>query len=73
MSYSIMQLIEIMGDEFPLLLNSILNRLPILVTGSDMELVDDMVESMVLLSPHRHKMVFWRDFTSEDEILSVWE
>ena len=73
MSYSIMRLIEIMGDEFPLLLNSMLNRLPILVTGSDMELVDDMVESMVLLGPHRHKMVFWRDFTSEDEILSVWE
>jgi hypothetical protein len=38
-----------------------------------MELVDDMVESLVLLGPHRHKMVFWRDFTSENEILSVWE
>ncbi len=22
---------------------------------------------------HRHKLVFWRDFTSEPEILSVWE
>lgn len=73
MNYSVMQLIELMGEDFPFLLNSILNRYPILVTGSDIELVDDIVESVALLSPHRHKMVFWRDFTSEDEILSVWE
>ncbi|MFW9925161.1 MAG: hypothetical protein ACFFDM_00170 [Candidatus Thorarchaeota archaeon] len=73
MSYSILNLIEIMNDEFPLLLNSILNRIPILVIGDDIELVDDMVESVISLSPHRHKMVFWRDFTAEDEIIAVWE
>jgi hypothetical protein len=26
-----------------------------------------------MLAPHRHKLVFWRDFTSESEILAVWE
>ncbi len=73
MNYSVMRLIELMGEDFPLLLNSILNRLPILVVGNDIEIVDDVVESTAQLGPHRHKMVFWRDFTSEDEILSVWE
>lgn len=73
MSYSILKLIEILETEFPLLLNAVMKRLPILVTGSDIELIDDLVESISSLSPHRHKMVFWRDFTSEDEILSVWE
>ena len=73
MSYSVLRLIELMGEDFPLLLNSALNRLPILVIGSDIELVDDIVESLALLNPHRHKMVFWRDFTSEEEIMSVWE
>ncbi len=73
MTYSILRMIELMDEEFPLLLNSILNRIPILVTGHDFELVDDMVESLTLLCPHRHKLVFWRDFTSESEIMSVWE
>lgn len=73
MTYSILRMIELMNEKFPLLLNAILNRIPILVTGEDYELVDDMVESLTLLCPHRHKLVFWRDFTSETEILSVWE
>jgi hypothetical protein len=73
MTYSILNLIELMGEEFPLLLNAVLNRLPILVAGKDIELVDDLVESLISLTPHRHKLVFWRDFTSEEEILTVWE
>ncbi|MHA2377984.1 MAG: hypothetical protein ACXADS_01780 [Candidatus Thorarchaeota archaeon] len=73
MTYSIMRMIELMGDGFPLLLNSILNRIPILVTGQDVELVDDISESLRMLCPHRHKLVFWRDFTSEGELTSVWE
>ncbi|MHA2375563.1 MAG: hypothetical protein ACXAB9_05310 [Candidatus Thorarchaeota archaeon] len=73
MTYSILRMIELMNDQFPLLFNSVLNRLPILVAGDDVELVDDVTESLTLLSPHRHKLVFWRDFTSENEILSVWE
>ena len=73
MSYSILNMIELLDTEFPILLNSVMKRIPILVTGIDIELVDDLVESIATLSPHRHKMVFWRDFTSEDEIMSVWE
>ncbi len=73
MSYSILRLIELLESDFPLLLNSVMKRIPLLVTGIDIELIDDVVESVSSLSPHRHKMVFWRDFTSEDEILSVWE
>ena len=73
MTYSILRMIELMDEEFPLLLNSIMNRIPILVTGRDYELVDDMVESLTQLCPHRHKLVFWRDFTSESEIMAVWE
>ncbi|MFX0106783.1 MAG: hypothetical protein ACFE7R_00710 [Candidatus Hodarchaeota archaeon] len=73
MTYSIMRMIELMGEEFPLLLNSVLNRIPILVVGEDIELVDDITESLTMLSPHRHKLVFWRDFTSEEEIMAVWE
>ena len=73
MTYSILRMIELMGDQFPLLLNSILERIPVIVAGEDIELVDDITECLTTLCPHRHKLVFWRDFTSESEILSVWE
>jgi hypothetical protein len=73
MTYSIMKLIELMGDQFPLLLNSLLERMPVIVAGEDIELVDDITESLATLCSHRHKLVFWRDFTSETEIFSVWE
>ena len=73
MTYSILRMIELMDNQFPLLLNSILERIPVIVAGEDIELVDDITESLTTLSPHRHKLVFWRDFTSESEILSVWE
>lgn len=73
MTYSVLRMIEQMPEQFPLLLNSILNRVPIIVSGRDSELVDDLVESLTLLCPHRHKLVFWRDFTSEEEIMSVLE
>ena len=61
MTYSVMRMIELMGDGFPLLLNSVLNRIPILVTGQDVELVDDISESLTMLCPHHHKLVFWDD------------
>ncbi|MFW9959412.1 MAG: hypothetical protein ACFFDV_00220 [Candidatus Thorarchaeota archaeon] len=73
MTYSILHMIELMGEQFPLLLHSVLERIPVIVAGEDIELVDDIAESLTTLSPHRHKLVFWRDFTSESEILSVWE
>ena len=73
MTYSILRMIELMDNKFPLLLNTILERIPVIVAGEDIELVDDITESLTTLSPHRHKLVFWRDFTSESEILSVWE
>jgi hypothetical protein len=73
MTYSIMNLIELMGDQFPSLLNTLLERMPVIVAGEDIELVDDIAESLTTLCPHRHKLVFWRDFTSEPEILAVWE
>ena len=73
MTYSIMRMIELMGDDFPLLLNAILSRIPVLVIGEDVELVDDLVDSLTMLCPNRHKLVFWRDFTSEKDILAVWE
>jgi len=34
MTYSIMRMIELMGDEFPLLLNAVLSRFPIIVEGT---------------------------------------
>jgi hypothetical protein len=73
MTYSILHLIELMDEQFPLLLHSVLERMPVIVAGEDIELVDDIAESLTTLCPHRHKLVFWRDFTSESEILSVWE
>jgi len=58
MTYSILRLIELMDDQFPLLLNSVLERLPIIVAGEDIELVDDITESITTLCSHRHKLVF---------------
>ncbi len=73
MTYSILRMIELMDNQFPLLLNAILERIPVIVAGEDIELVDDITECLTTLSPHRHKLVFWRDFTAESEILAVWE
>lgn len=73
MTYSILRLIELMDDKFPLLLNSVMERMPVIIAGEDIELVDDITESITTLCSHRHKLVFWRDFTSESEILTVWE
>jgi hypothetical protein len=71
MTYPVMQIIDIMGNSFPLLLNSVLSRTPILVAGEDAEVLDELADSLTSLCPHRHKMIFWRDFTSESEIQSV--
>lgn len=73
MTHTILRLIELMGNQFPSLLNAVLERLPVLVAGEDVELVDDITESLTTLCPHRLRLVFWRDFTSEADILSVWE
>lgn len=73
MTYSIMRMIDLMSEQFPLLLNTILERIPVLVVGEDLELVDDITESLTSLASHRLRLVFWRDFTSESEIFSVWE
>ncbi|TFG35091.1 hypothetical protein EU527_00405 [Candidatus Thorarchaeota archaeon] len=73
MTYSILRMIELMNDQFPLLLNAVLERMPVIIAGEDIELVDDITESITTLCSHRHKLVFWRDFTSESEILAVWE
>lgn len=73
MTYSILKMIELMDEQFPSLLNAALERMPIIIAGEDIELVDDITESITTLCSHRHKLVFWRDFTSESEILAVWE
>ncbi len=73
MTYTILSLIELMEDQFPVLLNAVLERMPVLVAGEDIELIDDIAESLTTLCPHRLRLMFWRDFTSEADILSVWE
>lgn len=72
MTYSVMQLIEILDEQFPQVLNTTLNRIPLLVRGLDTELLDDLVSSLALLCPQRHQMVFWRHFTTQDELQAVW-
>ncbi len=73
MTYSISQLIDSLGDNFPALLNAVLTRIPVVVVGEDIELIDDLTESLIHLCPHRQSLLFWRDFTTEEEILAVWE
>lgn len=72
MTYSISKLIELLGESFSLMLNAVLSRLPIVIVGKDTELLDDLTDSISQLCSHRHILVFWRDFTTEDELLSVW-
>ncbi len=73
MTYSVLKLIEILRDSFPPLLGTTLNRIPVLVVGEDTELIDDVTGSIARLTPYRHNLVFARDFTSESEILAIWE
>ena len=65
MTYSIMRMIEMMGDEFPLLLNAVLSRFPIIVAGRDIELVDDITNIITMICSDLNKIMFWRDFKSE--------
>ncbi|MEM4735723.1 MAG: hypothetical protein QXS20_08435 [Candidatus Thorarchaeota archaeon] len=66
-------MMELLGNQFPALLHSVLNRLPVVVVGADIELIDEIVDSVAALCPHRHKLVFWRDFTTDAEILDAHE
>jgi len=71
-TYSLKKLIETVGkNNFALLLRIVLDRLPILIIGDQPSEVDNLLNSIISLAPHRHEYVFWSDFIERDEYLQL--
>lgn len=71
-NFSLKNLIQTLGhSDFSLLIQMILDRFPILIVGQNEELVDELVNKMVTLAPHRSEMVYYSDFVEDQEFLSL--
>ncbi len=71
-TYSLKKLIETLGKKnFALLLRIVLDRLPIVIIGTDQSEIDNLLNGIISLAPHRHEYVFWSDFIEHDEYLQL--
>jgi hypothetical protein len=70
--YTLKKLIEILGkNQFALLLRIILDRIPVVIIGKDHNEIDNLLNGLIAMAPHRHEYVFWSDFIENDEYLSL--
>ena len=68
-SYSLKNIIKFLGEKnFTILLYCVLNRIPIFVAGEIDDEVNDLINSIVSLVPHRNDVVFY-SFTSPNLFL----
>ncbi|NHI92768.1 MAG: hypothetical protein EAX96_09735 [Candidatus Lokiarchaeota archaeon] len=74
-SYSLKNLIKYLGENnFTILLYSLLNRIPIFVVGEIDDEINDLINSIISLVPHRNDVVFYSDFIDpEDYSLMIEE
>ncbi len=71
-TYSLKKLIKKLGKhQFSLLLRIILDRIPVIVIGSDYNEIDNLINGLIKLAPHRHEYVFWSDFVEPEEYLQL--
>jgi len=67
-TYSLKKLIELLGkNQFALLLRIIFERYPILILGNHPNEVDNLLDGVISLAPHRHLFIFFNDFIEPDE------
>lgn len=70
--YTLKKLIEILGkNQFAFLLRIILDRIPVVIIGKDHSDIDNLLNGLIAMAPHRHEYVFWSDFIENDEYLSL--
>jgi hypothetical protein len=70
--YTLKKLMEILGkNQFALLLRIILDRIPVIIFGKDHNEIDNLLNGLISMAPHRHEYVFWSDFIENDEYLSL--
>jgi len=70
--YTLKKLMEILGkNQFALLLRIILDRIPVIIFGKDHNEIDNFLNGLISMAPHRHEYVFWSDFIENDEYLSL--
>ena len=74
-SYSLKNIIKFLGEKnFTILLYCVLNRIPIFVAGEIDDEVNDLINSIISLVPHRNDVVFYSDFIEpEDYSLMIEE
>lgn len=70
--YTLKKLLEMLGkNRFALLLRIILDRIPVIIIGTDHNEIDNFLNGLIAMAPHRHEYVFWSDFIENDEYLSL--
>ena len=70
--YTLKRLMEILGkNQFALLLRIILDRIPVIIIGKDHNEIDNFLNGLIAMVPHRHEYIFWSDFIENDEYLSL--
>jgi len=70
--YTLKRLMEILGkNQFALLLRIILDRIPVIIIGKDHNEIDNFLNGLIAMAPHRHEYIFWSDFIENDEYLSL--
>ena len=70
--YTLKKLMEILGkNQFALLLRIILDRIPVIIIGKDHNEIDNFLNGLIAMAPHRHEYIFWSDFIENDEYLSL--
>ena len=73
-TYTLKMLIALLGKhQLSLLLRIILDRYPIVIIGNDQTEIDNLLNALISLAPHRHEYIFWSDFIENDEYLQLMQ
>ncbi len=62
---------QIGAGKFALILRAVLDRIPIVLIGRDSTSVDELVDTLVSLAPHRHQYIFRTDFMLPEEYMNL--
>ncbi|MHA1835921.1 MAG: hypothetical protein ACTSYQ_03215, partial [Candidatus Odinarchaeia archaeon] len=54
-------------EDFPMVLRCLLDRIPIIIFGSDKNDLDTFAVNLIKFTPHRQELVFWSDFATVEE------
>lgn len=72
-----MNIIEILSssniEEVSLIFQSLLNRTPILIIGSDEFIVEELINSLTSFMPFRNILIFFDDFIHNDDYQALIE